>query len=107
MYAKTLAQQAKDAGPGYLFCPGGADRSYKNFVNNFCYGLVADPAAPEVFFWAGPVQFHLRPLGGRGPSAGTALYSGIARSSRCCVTPATSRGRQGPKPSCARGSRRS
>ena len=38
-YAKTLAHQANQAGPGYLFCPGGADRSYYNFVNNFCYHL--------------------------------------------------------------------
>jgi integrase len=47
MYAKTLAQQAKQAGPGYLFCPGGAERAYRNFVNDFCYGLVADPAGPR------------------------------------------------------------
>lgn len=46
-YTKILTQQAKAAGPSYLFCPGGAERSYKNFVNNFCYGLVADPAAPR------------------------------------------------------------
>jgi integrase len=45
-YARTLAELAKEAGPGYLFCPGGADRGYKNFVNNFCYTLEADPAAP-------------------------------------------------------------
>ena len=46
-YAKAVAELAEQAGPGYLFCPGGADRAYKNFVNNFCYGLVADPAAPR------------------------------------------------------------
>ncbi len=49
VYAKAaIAQQAEQAGPGYLFCPGGADRSYKNFVNNFCYSLEADPAAPRL-----------------------------------------------------------
>ena len=47
VYADVLARTAKQAGPGYLFCPGGADRAYKNFVNNFCYELVADPAAPR------------------------------------------------------------
>jgi integrase len=47
-YAKILAQQAGQAGPGYVFCPGGADRSYYNFVNNFCYRLEADPAAPRL-----------------------------------------------------------
>ncbi len=39
VYGETLARQAKRAGPGHLFCPGGADRAYKNFVNNFCYSL--------------------------------------------------------------------
>jgi hypothetical protein len=48
VYAKLLACQAKNVGPGYLFYPGGADRSYKNFVNNFCYSLEADPAAPRL-----------------------------------------------------------
>jgi len=46
-YAKDLARLAKQAGPGHLFCPGHAERSYKNFVNSFCYDLVADPAAPR------------------------------------------------------------
>ena len=47
VYAEILPGEPKDAGPGYLFCPGGADRAYKNFVNNFCYSLEADPAAPR------------------------------------------------------------
>lgn len=47
-YSKTVARLAKEAGPGYLFCPGGADRGYKNFVNNFGYTLNADPAAPKL-----------------------------------------------------------
>jgi hypothetical protein len=47
-YAKAVAELAKEAGHGYLFCPGGADRDYKNFVNNFCYTLEADPAAPRL-----------------------------------------------------------
>jgi integrase len=47
-YAPALAVLAKEAGTGYLFCPGGADRAYKNFVNNFCYTLEADPAAPRL-----------------------------------------------------------
>lgn len=48
VYGETLARQAKRAGPGHLFCPGGADRAYKNFVNNFCYSLESDPAAPTL-----------------------------------------------------------
>jgi hypothetical protein len=47
-YAKAVAELAKQAGPGYLFCPGGADRAYKNFVNNFSHTLEADPAAPRL-----------------------------------------------------------
>ena len=47
-YAKAVAELAKQAGPGYLFCPGGADRAYKNFVNNFSRTLEADPAAPRL-----------------------------------------------------------
>jgi integrase len=47
-YATKLAGLAKQAGTGHLFCPGGADRSYRNFVNNFCYTLEADPAAPPL-----------------------------------------------------------
>ena len=71
---KPLPSWPNEAGPGYLFCPGGADRAYKNFVNNFCYHLEADPAAPRLSSAAGPVQFHLRPPGGRHTFAGTALY---------------------------------
>ena len=47
IFATAVARQVKDVGLGYLFCPGRADRSYKNFVNNFCYSLDADPAAPR------------------------------------------------------------
>lgn len=47
-YAGILTRHAQKAGPGYLFCPGGADRSYYNFVNNFCYRLEADPATPRL-----------------------------------------------------------
>jgi integrase len=45
--AEVLARQADRAGTGYLFCPGDAKRSYKNFVNNFCYKLTAGPSAPR------------------------------------------------------------
>jgi integrase len=48
VYAKTLARQAEQAGPGYLFCPGAADRSYYNLVNSFCYSLEADPGTPRL-----------------------------------------------------------
>lgn len=47
-YATALTELAKDIGAGYLFCPGQADRAYRNFVNNFCYSLETDPAAPRL-----------------------------------------------------------
>ena len=48
VYAKDLACQAKNASTSHLFCPGGANRRYRNFVSNFCYELDADPAAPRL-----------------------------------------------------------
>jgi len=47
-YAQVLAERAGQVGAGHLFCPGGADRSYKNFVNNFARGLVASPGSPRL-----------------------------------------------------------
>jgi integrase len=46
-YAEVLARQAGQVGAGHLFCPGGADRHYKNFVNNFCYKLSTSPGSPR------------------------------------------------------------
>ena len=36
---------ARRAGSDFVFRPGPAARSYKNFVSNFARGLAADPAA--------------------------------------------------------------
>ncbi len=47
-WARLLADLASRAGHGQLFWPTSADRSYKNFVNDFCYGIVADPAAVKM-----------------------------------------------------------
>jgi integrase len=47
-YAEVVSGLAERSGGGHLFCPGGADRSYKNFVNNFASGLVAGPGAPRL-----------------------------------------------------------
>ena len=47
-WARQLADLASRAEHGQLFWPTGADRSYKNFVNDFCYGIVADPAAVKM-----------------------------------------------------------
>jgi len=47
-YAGRALQLARRAGDGYVFCPGPADRGYKNFVNAFAARLAADPAAPRL-----------------------------------------------------------
>jgi integrase len=47
-YAGRAWQLARRAGSGFVFRPGPADRSYKNFVSNFTGGLAADPAAARL-----------------------------------------------------------
>jgi integrase len=42
-----LTLELAAVGPAYLFHPEEADRSYPNFVNDFCRGLLADPSAPK------------------------------------------------------------
>ena len=45
-YAGRAWELARRAGSGFVFRPGPAERSYKNFVANFTRDLTADPAAP-------------------------------------------------------------
>jgi len=45
-YAGRAWELARRAGSDFVFRPGPAGRSYKNFVTNFARGLAADPAAP-------------------------------------------------------------
>ncbi len=47
-YAGRAEGLARRAGGGFVFRPGPADRSYKNFVTGFARGLAADPAAPRL-----------------------------------------------------------
>ena len=47
-YAGRAWQLAQSAGSDFVFRPGPAGRSYKNFVTNFARGLAADPAAPAL-----------------------------------------------------------
>jgi len=44
-YAVRARELARRAGSDFVFRPGPADRSYKNFVSSFTRGLAADPAA--------------------------------------------------------------
>jgi integrase len=77
-YATTLVGLAKDAGAGHLFCPGGADRSYRNFVNNFCYTLEADPAAPPLSSGRARSSFVCDHLAAGTPLRELLYISGIA-----------------------------
>jgi integrase len=45
-YARPALQLARRAGDDYIFRPGPARRSYKNFVNDFARYLACDPGAP-------------------------------------------------------------
>ncbi len=47
-YAGRAWQLARRTGSDFVFRPGPADRSYKNFVSNFIGGLAGDPAAARL-----------------------------------------------------------
>jgi integrase len=47
-YAAAVAGLARQAGDGYVFRPGPADRGYHDFVNGFARRLAADPAGPRL-----------------------------------------------------------
>jgi hypothetical protein len=67
-WALPLSGLAEQAGDDFCFHPGPADRTYKNFVNNFCRHLVRDPALPLVSAGRGRASFICDHL-----AAGTAL----------------------------------
>jgi hypothetical protein len=48
IYATVLLAAARGTACEQLFRPGPADRSYHNFVNDFCATLSADPDAPAL-----------------------------------------------------------
>ena len=47
-YAARALDLAREAGGEFVFCPGPADRAYKNFVNVFAARLARDPDAPRL-----------------------------------------------------------
>jgi integrase len=47
-YAALLAELARKTDGTYLFHRPAVDRTYYNFVNDFCRQLVCDPAAPRL-----------------------------------------------------------
>src|SRR5271154_1406930 len=61
-YAGRARELARRAGSGFVFRPGPADRSYKNFVSNFTRGLTADPAAPRLSLRRAPAPAPPAPV---------------------------------------------
>jgi len=63
-WALPLSALAERAGDDFCFHPGPADRTYKNFVNNFCRHLVCDPALPLLSAGRGRASFICDHLAG-------------------------------------------
>lgn len=49
-YGRFLSERGREAKRAYLFHPGGADRSYPNFINDFARNLTTDPGAPKLCY---------------------------------------------------------
>jgi integrase len=77
-YALLLHKLARDAGNGFVFRPGPADRGYKNFVTSFARSLVADPAAPRLTVSRARSSFICDHLAARTPVAVLLAITGIA-----------------------------
>jgi integrase len=77
-YAGLVASLAQHAGPAHLFCPGGAERRYPNFVNNFTRLLVAEPGAPRLCSGRARSSFICDHLEMGTPLAELLYISGIA-----------------------------
>jgi integrase len=47
-YSELLVSRSRGTTDEFLFHPKDADRSYPNFINDFCRNLTADPASPKL-----------------------------------------------------------
>jgi integrase len=72
-YAGRAAELARRAGNGFVFRPGPADRTYKNFVNNFAGRLARNPGAAPLSMGRARSSFICDHL-----AAGTALCALLA-----------------------------
>jgi len=76
-YGEVISRLAGGAVDEHLFCPGPAERTYHNFVNNFARTLVASPGAPQLSSGRCRSSFICDHLAGRS-ALGELLYlSGI------------------------------
>jgi hypothetical protein len=76
-WVPPLSALAEQAGDDFLFHPGPAERSYKNFVNNFCRHLVCDPALPLMSAGRGRASFICDHLAGGTPLSEVLAITGI------------------------------
>ena len=77
-YDAVLVELAGDACQAeYLFHPEEADRSYKNFVNDFCANLVRDPGSPSFSVLRGRSSFLCDHLEARTPLSVLVEISGL------------------------------
>lgn len=77
-HGPRLLALARAAGEGFVFRPGEADRTYKNFVNDFRRRLVGDPGAPRLSVGRGRASFLCDHLAMGTPLAGLCAMAGIA-----------------------------
>ena len=77
-YAGRARELARRAGSDFVFRPGPADRSYKNFVSSFTRGLAADPAAPGLSLRRARSTFICRHLAAGTPVPVLLAVTGIA-----------------------------
>jgi integrase len=77
-YAGRACELARCAGSGFVFRPGPADRSYKNFVTSFARSLTADPAAPGLSMRRARSSFICDHLAAGTPVAVLLSITGIA-----------------------------
>ncbi len=77
-YAGRALDLAAAAGGEFVFCPGPADRAYKNFVNVFAARLARDPDAPRLLAGRCRATFICGHLAAGTPIPALLAVSGIA-----------------------------
>lgn len=76
-YDLVLAELGDNSPRDRLFHPEPADRSYKNFVNDFCAHLVCDPSAPALSALRSRSSFICDHLAARTPLSVIVAISGL------------------------------
>ena len=77
-YARRAGELARRAGSDFVFCPGPADRSYKNFITSFTRRLAADPAAARLSLNRARSTFICHHLAAGTPAPVLLAITGIA-----------------------------